>query len=300
MKMRSNYHFGFLKALFLGFFVLFLFLTLVFPVHAMENAGLVEVRLSVPKGFSENVVVTFVNLDNYDEFATRLMKTNNYVSFCELPAGQYSFDGAFLEKSDFRYTTTLTSGNDTFTVSNDSTETSALLTLKTEFHSDIGTVVKPTDPPDPSVPVTLEPTSTGVSSEEQTVSPTGNNTKQPSTEPSTVPTEESTSPTEAATVPSTVTEPTGSEANLTTPGENASKEEETNTPHSSSGKEDPSSSKNDKKSNEDVTTPQDEENDEKQGLSWQQKLLYSVIATAFFVLIVFVCAYLFRRHLENS
>ena len=300
MKVQSNYHSGLFKALFLGLFVLFLFLTLVFPVHAMENAGLVEVHLSVPDDFSENVIVTFINRDNYDEYATRLMKTNNYVSFCELPAGQYSVDGAFLEKSDFRYTTTLTSGNDTFTVSNDSTETSALLTFKTEFHSDVGTVVKPTDPPAPSTLVTSEPTSISDPSAEQTVAPTGSTTKQPSTEPSTVPTEESTSPSEATTVPSTVTEPTGSETNLTTPGEKNSKEEGTSDPTSSAGKEDSSSSKNDKKSNEDVNAPQDEEDDEKQGLSWQQKILYSVIATAFFVLIVFVCAYLFRRHLENS
>jgi len=152
---------------------------------ALENEGWIEIRVSVPKGFDENIIVTFVQEETYDEYAFRVLAINDYVSFTELPAGTYTFDGAFLENSDFRYNVSLTNDTQTFEVSADPDASAVLIELEATYNGDFseGAGVPSED---------TQPT------EEETV---------PETEPVTEPSEEATEPSEETTEPSE-TEPT--------------------------------------------------------------------------------------------
>lgn len=126
--------------------VFFLLLIAFVPsqVFATESEGWVEVRVSVPEGFNDTIIATFVQDETFEEYACRVMAINDYVEIFKLPAGNYTFDGAFLESSDFRYTTSLTNGEETFEVSAKKDAAAALITLKTTYHEEFEPVIEET------------------------------------------------------------------------------------------------------------------------------------------------------------
>lgn len=284
----------------LGIFVLCFMLLASFAVPASADGnGWIEIHAVVPEGFEEHILVCFVNQDTGDDYAARLMKINDYVSFLEVPAGHYVFDCAFLENKDFRYNTNLVSGSDTFEVSvNDA---AVRLDFETTYNEKYSNGAKPTDPPDPTESTTLTPVSTNPASTEQaTVPSTENNADQPSGEFNADSTVETASPSETTTAPSDVLIPTEGGDDAVVPGTTVSGKDDSSLSGVPSDEKGSSVSKSDKNTNEDADASKDTEEDEAQGLSVRQKIFFAVIATAVFVLIVFVGAYLYRRHLENS
>ena len=194
-------------------------------VSAVGNSGWVEVRVSVPKGFDETIIVTFVQEDTYEEFACRVLEVNNYVTILELPSGKYTFDGAFLESSDFRYSTSLINDAQDFEVSADPNAAAALIELKTVYNEEFSDGA--------GLPEATEPT------EEETVAKT-----EPVTEPS--------------------------------EGENVTSESEP--------------------LDDDVNSEPSEE--EESGFKLKDRLIRYGVATGIFIAVVFLVAFLLRRHMK--
>lgn len=294
MKMHSVFCPGALKTISLWLAILSLSLILftgfIIPAHA-AGSGWVEARVTVPSGFEQNVIVTVVNSETGDEYATRLMKVNDYVSFFSLPAGNYNFDGAFLENSDFRYNVNLTNGVETFNVSGQDDAPAVLLSFNTTYNSAYSDGAKPTEPP-----VTTEPISTQSGSEETIAVEIGNN-KPAVTKPGV---------TAGAQLPVN-TEAT--ESNTTSTGssqETAPFESDTVTEPGNQDIYQPGTTADSNSSQHNVkdTAEQEETSVEtektEEPLSLGKKLLYGFIATVVFGLVVFGLAYLYRRHWENS
>ena len=214
--------------------IILIFHILAFPLHtfALENEGWVEIRVDVPKDFDETIIATFVQEGTYEEYAVRVMSINEYVSYSELPAGKYSFDGAFLENSDFRYNVSLVNDVQSFEVIADPNEVAVLIELKATYndaYSDGAGV-----PQEESKPT-----------EEETI---------PTPEPTTEPSEENTEPSEL-------------------------------------------------ESSEAVETPETSEPSETvddTGFSVRERLIRLGIATGIFIGVVFLFAFLVRRHTKNN
>lgn len=238
MYKHKKHHFN--KALASCLIALCFALFLVLPVipataSAVSEKNWVEVQVSVPEGFQEHVIATFENQETYEEFATRVMATNDYISRFELPVGTYVFAGAFLENSDFRYNVTLVNDASEFVISSENQAAVSVLLQATynEQYSDGA-----------ALPSYSEPVSEPDDAEAQ------------------APAQEE-------------AEPTTSEAS--TPSEEPSADPEPS--------EDPEIS---------------EEPKQVDSKPWWVKLILSVSSAAVFVGLVFLFAYLYRRHIENS
>lgn len=294
--------------------VLTLFSCIVMPVQAAGDKGWIEARVTVPDDFTESIIVCVINLETYEEFATRLMEVNDYVSVFEVPAGKYQFDGAFLENGDFRYNTDLINDAQTFTVSSDKKAPAALISLKTVFNEEYkdGTaLVPPTKETIPEETMATEPEETATSSSGNAKKPSSGTAQKPSTgnnkdaaaetKPSSVEIVPSSKETEPAlnTEPTPTVQPAAPQTETTapagttiTPGlENMSTQE-------------PSSVRDEKpkkdKAEETVNKAENEDKDEEDELSFGMKFLYTVIATVVFCLIVFILAYFYRRHVVKN
>ena len=121
--------------------LVFLFSSLTIPVCASGDLGWVEAKATVPEGFQENIIICFEYIgedagEGYDEYATRLMAVNGYVSHFQLPVGPYRVAGAFLENSDFRYNTSLINGAAEFVVKNEEKDAAVLLEFQTVYNEE--------------------------------------------------------------------------------------------------------------------------------------------------------------------
>lgn len=212
---------------------------------ATEATGWVEVRAAVPEGFTANIIVGFKNSETYQDYAVRVIQANNYIARFQVPAGNYTLAGAFLENGDYRYNTELVSGPSEFTIQGNEKDAALLLEFETTFNAAYAES-------DPTEELTEAPTVTDPVPDESSVAP------EPSEEPTEeIPTEE---PTDAVSAEDSATS-------------------ETDAPDAS---EDPG----------------DEDEGEKSGLSGWQKLLYGFLSTVAFVGLIFLAAYLYRRHIE--
>lgn len=133
----------------------FLLPVFVVPAAAAENEGWVEVRVDVPEGFNQNIIVTFEAIGSdspdYDGYYTRVMEINGYTSHYRLPVGQYKVTQAFLETGDYRYNTELVNGPSEFTITGNRDDAAILLEFNTVFNESLKDGVKL---PDPTEPVT--------------------------------------------------------------------------------------------------------------------------------------------------
>lgn len=290
MKMQSVFRPGALKTIFLWILILMLslvlFTSLIIPAQA-AGSGWVEARTTVPSGFKENVIVTVVNSKTGDEFATRLMKENDYISFFSLPEGSYYFDGAFLENSDFRYDVTLTSGATTFDVSGQE-DAAVLLSFNVTYNSAYSDGAKPTDPP-----VATEPqTETTAAAAE-----TGTGKKPTASKPGS--SSDAQLPADSEAMDPNIT-PSGSAQG--TEASDSDTVSETGSQYTSQPGTtvNPNSPQHNVKDNAEQEDASAEIEKGEESLSLGLKLLYGLIATVVFGLIVFGLAYLYRRHLENS
>lgn len=155
-----------------------------FSVSAVGTSGWVEIRASVPEGFEDTIIATFVQEETYEEYALRVMAINDYVTIEKLPAGNYVFDGAFLESSDFRYNTNLINEADHFEVSADPNAAAVLIELETVYNEEYkdGAGTPPTEVTEPvteaTVPVSepsedvVEPSETEAPEETESVEET--------------------------------------------------------------------------------------------------------------------------------
>lgn len=213
--------------------------------EATGETGWVEVQITVPEDFKDNIIVTFVNRDTFEEYSTRVLAANNYVSSFQLPLGRYKFDGAFLENSDFRYNTVLTNSTANFTIIADA-EKAVLLTLKTTYNDDY-------------------------SDGAQASSPAGLDASEPTDADVADPTDGDVSAVPVATT--AVSDLTSEESSA--PAEETQAKEE----HKGSFLIDP---------------------EEGSSLSLVERLVYSLIGTVAFVLIVALFVYLYRKHIEEN
>lgn len=293
-------------------FTMFSYIAL--PVQAAGDKGWIEARVTVPDDFTETIIVCVINLETYEEFATRLLEVNDYVSVFEVPAGKYQFDGAFLENGDFRYNTDLTNNAQTFTVSSDKKATAALIELKTVFNEEYkdGTaLVPPTKETIPDESMATEPEETEASSSGNGKKPSPGSTHKPVTgsdntgSAETKPSSVETVPSLKETEPALNTEPTPTVQSTAPQTESTASSGMTTIPGLETvSSQDPSSAREEKSETaepeETVDEAGDEEDNEDGELSFGMKFLYTVIATIVFCLIVFVLAYFYRRYVEKN